>query len=227
MAKARATGGGIAPDKAALAKLGETVRTRLSQDPSVYRVPVEGAEIFAVTGFLSTDECTHLIGLIDAVARPSEVFDQPYQDSYRTSYSGDVDAEDNFVRMIDRRLSDLLGIDLAWSERVQGQRYGPGQQFKGHCDWFDTAAAYWPGEVPRGGQRSWTAMIYLNEVEDGGLTEFPLLGVSITPDPGLLLVWNNAKADGLPNYDTKHAALPVISGTKYIITKWFRTREWE
>lgn len=213
-------------DKAALARLGETVRRRLAADPSVYKAPVDRAEIYVVSDFLSDEECTHLSAMIDTVARPSEVFEEVYIEAYRTSYSGDVPFDDSFVRMIERRLSDLLGIDLAWGERVQGQRYEPGQEFKSHCDWFDTAAGYWPVEVKRGGQRSWTAMAYLNDVEEGGITEFPRIGVRVTPERGMLLVWNNATPAGLPNDDTQHAALPVTKGVKYVVTKWFRTRPW-
>jgi prolyl 4-hydroxylase len=218
--------GGAPADKPALARLGAVVRKRLAADPSVYKVPVEQAEIFAVSDFLNPDECDHLIAMIDRVAKPSDLFEESYQEGYRTSYSGDVEAHDSFVRMIERRLSDLLGIALDWGERFQGQRYYPGQEFKAHCDWFDTAAGYWTNEVQRGGQRSWTAMAYLNDVDEGGITEFPHLGVRVTPERGLLLVWNNATTEGEINTATLHAALPVEKGVKYVITKWFRTRRW-
>jgi prolyl 4-hydroxylase len=219
-------GPGKAPDKAALMRLGEAVRHRLAADPSAYKVPVEGAEIYAVRDFLDESECAHLRATIDRVAKPSEIFEEVYQEAYRTSYSGDVDPHDSFVRMIERRLCDLLGVELAWGERVQGQRYYPGQEFKQHCDWFDTNARYWADEVRRGGQRSWTAMAYLNDVEAGGITEFPELGVKITPERGMLVIWNNATPGGEPNHATLHAALPVEAGVKYVITKWFRTRPW-
>lgn len=214
------------PDRDALARLGERVRARLSTDPSVYKVPVDNAEIYAISEFLGADECEHLIAMIDRVAKPSELFEDVYIEAYRTSFSGDVDSGDSFVKMIERRLSDLIAIDLSWGESVQGQRYHPGQEFREHCDWFDTNAAYWAGEVDRGGQRSWTAMVYLNDVEGGGETEFPRLNLRIPPQAGVLLLWNNAGLDGEPNPDTLHAALPVEAGVKYVITKWFRARAW-
>jgi prolyl 4-hydroxylase len=217
---------GTVADRSSLVRIGASVRARLASDPTVYKVPVDSAEIFAVSDFLGQEECDHLIAMIDRVARPSEVFEEVYQAAFRTSYSGDVDADDSFVRMIERRLSDLLGIDLAWGERVQGQRYYPGQEFKAHWDWFDTGARYWTDEVRRGGQRSWTAMAYLNDVEEGGITEFTRVGAKVTPARGLLVLWNNAAPDGKPNPDVLHAALPVVKGVKYVITKWFRTRPW-
>jgi prolyl 4-hydroxylase len=215
------------PDRKALAQVGKRVSARLAGDPGVYRVPVDNGEIYAVAEFMSADECSRMMALIDAVARPSELFDDVHIDEYRTSWSGDVDSSDSFVRMIERRLSDLTGLDLAWSESVQGQRYQPGQEYRDHCDWFDTNADYWKKEVHRGGQRSWTAMVYLNAVEAGGATEFRNLGVSFDPQPGVLLLWNNATPEGAVNPEMLHAALPVERGVKYVITKWFRTREWK
>lgn len=214
------------PDREVLAVLGEQVRKRLAADPSVYKVPVDNGDIYAISEFLSADECTHLMGLIDQVAKPSALFEDVYIEAYRTSFSGDVNGTDSFVRMIERRLSDLIGIDMSWGESVQGQRYQPGQEFREHCDWFDTNAAYWNGEVDRGGQRSWTAMVYLNDVEHGGETEFPCLKIRFPPQAGVLLLWNNATPAGEPNHDTLHAALPVEAGVKYVITKWFRARAW-
>ncbi len=213
-------------DKAAIARAGAKVRARLSTDPSVYRVPVERAEIFSVTGFVSPAECRHIMAMIDAVARPSTVFAGEGYAEQRSSYSGDVDAGDSFVRMIERRICDLMGLDQAWGETFQGQRYMPGQEFQGHYDYFNTLAPYWPNESRRGGQRCWTAMAYLNDVAEGGATDFPMLGISIPPQAGLLLMWNNALPDGSPNPDSMHAGTPVVSGVKYVITKWFRTRQW-
>ena len=69
-------------------------------------------------------------------------------------------------------------------------------------------------------------MAYLNAVEEGGETAFPRLGVSIAPRPGMLLIWNNADEDGVPNPHVLHAGTPVTRGTKYIITKWYRCGRW-
>lgn len=213
-------------DQAALRRLGAAVRARLDADPAAWKVPTDRAEIWAFGEFLSPAECDRLTGLIDAVARPSTVYDPAEHQRYRTSYSGDVDRTDPFVRMIERRIDDLLGIDPAHGETIQGQRYQPGQEFREHCDWFWTGAPYWQVEKGRGGQRAWTAMAYLSDVEEGGQTQFTRIGVSVPPQRGALLVWNNALPDGSVNHDTMHAALPVIRGTKYVITKWYRTRRW-
>lgn len=212
-------------DAPLLAKVGEGVRARLEADPSAYRLPVDGIELYGVADFFSAEECTRLIALVDAVARPSPTY-HGNADSGRTSYTGDVDSSDPFIRMIERRIDDFLGIDPDFGEVVQGQRYEPGQQFRAHFDYFDTSAAYWPTEVKRGGQRSWTAMGYLSAVEAGGATEFPKVPISVPPQKGALLVWNNMGPGGKPNPLTLHAGMPVERGVKYIVTKWYRARPW-
>lgn len=216
----------VIPDKDALARVGESVRKRLSSDPQTYQVETDKAEIFAVGDFLSGAECERLCLMIDLVAKPSTLHEEDYSTGFRTSYSGDLDPSEPFVKGISRRIDDLLGINPICGEAIQGQRYLPGQQFKPHNDWFYTTEKYWELERKRGGQRSWTAMAFLNEVEEGGETHFTEVGVKIEPKPGVLLVWNNALPDGTPNEGTMHAGTPVVKGAKYVITKWYRTRKW-
>ena len=214
------------PDMDALARIGAKVRARLEADETIFRFPTELAEIHAVANFFSDAECTRLRGLVDATAEPSRLFDNPYESGFRTSYSGNLSRADPFIRAIERRIDDLLGMPTENAETVQGQRYMPGQEFKAHQDYFHTDQPYWQDVRQRGGQRSWTAMAFLNQVEEGGMTDFPKLDLSIPPQPGALLFWNNMNLDGSPNPDTLHAGRPVVKGTKDIITKWYRARKW-
>lgn len=211
-------------DQAALKRVGAQVRGRLESDPEIYKLPSDKAEIFAVGNFLAPDECRRFISMIDDVARPSELHETAYVAKFRTSYSGNFDPYDPFVMMVSRRIDDLLGIEPDWGERIQGQRYLPGQEFKPHNDWFYTDQEYWKLERKRGGQRCWTAMAFLNTVEEGGHTHFVNVGAMVEPRPGVLMVWNNATPEGLPNEDTLHAGTPVGKGSKYVLTKWYRTR---
>ena len=220
------TAADLVPDQEALARVGAIVRERLAGDPGVYRIENPHCELFAVGDFLSPAECEKLCAMIDEVARPSSLHELDYAAGFRTSYSGDLDPYDSFVKGISRRIDDLLGLPSEIGEAVQGQRYLPGQQFQPHNDWFYTSEKYWQLEQARGGQRSWTAMAYLNAVEQGGATHFTEVGIQIEPKPGVLLLWNNALPDGRPNEGTMHAGTPVVKGAKYVITKWYRTRQW-
>ena len=215
------------PDQDALRRMGKTVSQRLEADPGVYKVDTDMAQLYAVGEFLTPSECERLCLMVDLTARPSSLHEIDYDSGFRTSYSGDLDPHDSFVKGIGRRIDDLLGANPVTGEAIQGQRYLPGQQFRPHNDWFYTSENYWKDERKRGGQRSWTAMAFLNDVEAGGETHFTEIGIKIEPKPGVLLVWNNAKPDGTPNLDTMHAGTPVVKGAKYIITKWYRTRAWK
>ena len=128
------------------------------------------------------------------------------------------------VADVDERIAALVGLDQGYGEPLQGQRYEVGQEFRDHADFFYVDQPYWLDYEPHGGQRTWTAMIYLAEPAAGGGTKFPLIDLEIEPVLGRLLVWNNMMPDGSPNPWTLHAGLPVEGGSKYIVTKWYRER---
>ena len=106
--------------------------------------------------------------------------------------------------------------------RSMGQRYAPGQEFRPHTDTFNPGGADYFLNCADAGQRSWTAMIYLNKPEEGGATRFKLIGKTIQPETGKLLAWNNLLPDGSPNPATLHQGMKVRRGTKYILTQWYR-----
>jgi len=138
-----------------IAAMNRGVIDRLERDGAVQRLCDARVELFGVADFFSDAECERLMGLIDAVARPSPVFDVDQGRAARTSFSGDMNPQDPFIRMLHRRLDDLIGAESEWGETMQGQRYGVGQEFKAHHDWFSippspTGPPTWPraGSAP-------------------------------------------------------------------------------
>ena len=196
----------------------------LSKTPGVQRVPTRDLELFIVRRFLDLATCTALIDRIDARRRPSTIADDTGIANFRTSETCDLDSSDPVVAEIEQKISNLLGLPLDHGEPLQGQRYAPGQEFRPHTDTFNPGGYDFLVHTDRGGQRSWTAMIYLNEPEDGGATRFKTIGKTIQPETGKLLTWNNLLADGTPNPATLHQGMKVRRGTKYVLTKWFRER---
>lgn len=215
-----------APDKAACLRVGAHVRRKLDANPRAYRFDTDKAEIWAVGDMFDEAECRQLIAMIDRTAVPSTVLSHGEVEAWRTSSSGNVDPYDPFIQSIERKIDALLGLPSEFGETMQGQRYEVGQQFKYHLDLFWSKADYWKDEVKRGGQRTITAMAYLNDVEDGGSTEFTTIGLAVKPKRGSLLIWNNNLPSGMPNENTMHAGLPVVKGVKYVLTKWYRSRKW-
>ena len=56
-------------------------------------------------------------------------------------------------------------------------------------------------------------MTYLNNVPDGGATEFPMFGLKVKPEKGKTLIWP-------AEWTHAHLGKVVKKGNKYIITGW-------
>lgn len=207
--------------------LGAYVNARLQVNPKAFRIPCNNLlDIYIVRDFLDERDCREMIALIDADNEPSKLLSYNGDDEFRTSHSCNVDPQNETVKRVEGKITSLMGIDVAHGETIQGQRYRVGQQFKPHFDFFHRGEAYWDEMMRSGGQRTWTAMVFLNDVEAGGETNFTQAAAKVTPRRGNLLCWNNMDGIGQPNSYAMHQGCPVTAGTKYIITKWYRERPW-
>ena len=101
------------------------------------RVPDKRVEMVICKGFLPAADCAGLCALIDAHCRPSTITDTyGASPDFRTSETADLPGDDPLVASVYRRLADYAGLDIAHGEALQGQRYGEGQQFRMHTDYF-------------------------------------------------------------------------------------------
>lgn len=208
------------------ARFSRSVAERLEANPGIKRAKIDTAQVYYFIDFVTDAECDTLVRVIDQGRRPSTLLSYSSDPNFRTSESCDLDRFSPEVQPIDERIAALLGLDPRHGETMQGQRYAPGQQFRAHHDYFHENQEYWPRMKAEGGQRTWTAMIYLSDVAEGGATWFPQAGIRIPPKKRLLLTWNNMLPDGSPNTLTLHEGMAVTKGTKYIVTKWFREDFW-
>lgn len=205
---------------------GESDPARLRAIPGMQRVPSARLELFQLRKFLAPDLCARLVALIDRHRRASTIADDNGDALFRTSETCDLEAGEPAVRELEAQLHRISGIDPAFGEPVQGQRYDVGQEFKPHTDYFAPDGADYARYCAHFGQRSWTFMAYLNEPAAGGATRFKTIGKTIQPETGKLLAWNNRLPDGTVNPATLHHGMKVRSGVKYVITKWYRERPW-
>ena len=171
-------------------------------------------------GLLTEQECAYLIAAAGEF-EPSMVYDpagQRVHDTIRTSDGATFhwDIEDPAIHAINRRVAAASRTDYDAGEALQVLRYAPGQQYRPHFDWVDSAA----------NQRLWTALIYLNEAYEGGATAFVRTGVEVRGRTGDVLLFSNAGPDGHGDELAEHAGMPVIAGTKYLATRWIRERRW-
>ncbi len=205
---------------------GESSAAILQAHPGLQRVPSPKLELFVLRSFLSVEQCAALIAQIDALRRPSTIADANGDNAFRTSETCDLARDHPEVIRLDTALAALSGIDPAHGEPLQGQRYAPGQEFKAHTDYFEPNGLDYQQYCAISGQRSWTFMIYLNDVDAGGATRFKAIDKLVQPETGKLLAWNNRLPDGRPNPATLHHGMKVRLGVKYVITKWYRERPW-
>ena len=200
----------------------DPIAGHVGAEAGIQRVPSPRLDLFVLRKFLCASDCSALCELIDTNRRPSTIADDQGIARFRTSETCDLDPRDPLVASVQQRLSHLTGIALTQAEPLQGQRYAAGQEFKPHTDTFNPDGADYYLHCAEAGQRSWTAMIYLNEPDDGGATRFKAIGKTIQPETGKLILWNNLLPDGSPNDATLHQGMKVRRGTKYVLTQWFR-----
>ncbi len=211
---------------AGMAMVGAQVRARLKAMENAVDLGGDKADLFRIPQFLSAEECARICRVIDRKIGPSPLFEGTEIGGFRTSSTHYFDRNDPETSKLEAKIDSVLGLDHRFAETTQGQRYEVGQQFKHHYDYFAESEPYWQTERRRGGQRTWTAMVFLNEPAAGGETDFKELGLAIVPERGTLLTWNNLDRDGHTNPATLHAGTPVIEGRKYVITQWYRHQPW-
>lgn len=182
-------------------------------------------EIYKISNFLTAEECAAIVRKIDSSnLLTSSTLNasrgtQYEVNSYRTSKTCYFDDTEDITNL-ESRICKTLGINNRFAEKIQGQKYEVGQEFKIHTDTFDDSLVQ-----SVNGQRTWTFMVYLNDVVEGGETAFPYAYVSSKPEAGTAIVWNNLDKHMKPNVFSTHCGKPIIKGTKYILTKWFKENE--
>ena len=196
------------------------------------RIPVENdknLEIFTIEDFLTDEECDHLCNLIERNHVRSTGSGTGYEASitsdFRTSSTATLNNGDPIVDNVDKRIAEELGVPQENGESFQGQLYEVDQQFKHHHDYFSVDS--YNNHCLFSGQRTYTCMIYLNDVEEGGETDFSEINTTFSPKKGMAIIWKNSNGTGSENSASLHAGMPVIKGRKMIITKWYRERKWD
>ncbi|MCA9714668.1 MAG: 2OG-Fe(II) oxygenase [Myxococcales bacterium] len=192
--------------------------TRLCEDPIVY----------AFDDFVTDDECRH----ITEIARPH------LQRGQVSGVNGGVQSQgrsneltwlphdtDDVTTAITERVAALVGLPAENAESMQVIRYSPGQEYRHHFDAYNLGSERGRRCCSRGGQRLVTTLIYLSDVEEGGCTGFPRLGMAVVPRKRTMLLFHNChQGTTYVHPDTLHAGLPVIRGEKWAVNLWFRER---
>ena len=183
---------------------------QLSSQPGVWTFP----------SFLSADECAYLVGLAQPTLQPSVVVHpqtgqfmrDPIRRSSATSFP--FIAEPPALHAINRRIARATGTAYEQGEPTQVLAYDRHEEYKSHSD----ALA---GE---NNQRILTFLVYLNDGYEGGETHFDAANLSFKGKVGDALLFRNVDAAGQADRLAIHSGRPVLSGRKYLLSKWIRQR---
>jgi prolyl 4-hydroxylase len=180
---------------------------------------------------LAAEECEALIELSRGKLERSNVVDRGtgrYQEHPDRTSEGTYfrRAENELIGRIEARIAELTGCPIERGEPIQVLHYKPGTEYKPHFDYFDPADAGNQRVLAMGGQRVGTLIMYLNDVEGGGSTVFPEIGLDVLPRRGNAVFFAYSNDEGRLDSRTLHGGSPVGSGEKWIATKWLRQREY-
>ena len=213
-------------------------------EPTVWSMPnptqdqtekgiVDGPWVVVFEKFLTFEECDRLIdlGAIEGYLESADVgkknFDGTYEKSVnsgRTSTNAWCSTkcyQDEVAKRVSARIENVTGIPEANAEYLQLLRYEPGQFYNTHHDYIEYQTER------QMGVRTLTVFLYLNDVEAGGGTEFPLLGLTVQPKKGRAVIWPSVLNEDPNAKDgrTDHGALPVEAGIKYGANAWIHQRD--
>ncbi|XP_019730140.1 prolyl 4-hydroxylase subunit alpha-1-like [Hippocampus comes] len=175
------------------------------------------------------------MAIYKALAQPrlmrSKVRDGKTEKSYpvRTRVSQNAwlkDRDHERVGRMVRRIGEITGLDMSTAEDLQVANYGVGGQYEPHVDFqrFSVNESVEPYAHLGTGNRIATWLLYISDVQAGGATVFPNVGAIAWPIKGSAVFWYNLLPDGQGNYETQHAACPVLVGSKWVANKWLHER---
>ena len=184
--------------------------------------------VYVCEHFLSDDECDHVIESVRGTLTRATVVDvdssMSVVDSRRTSLGTFIPStsQDKVIRKIQKRIAEATEIPEANGESMQILHYSEGAEYQPHFDYFDPATSGGAVHLNRGGQRVATFLIYLNTPEAGGETIFPRAQLKVIPRKGTAVLFYNVDSSGAPDPMSLHGGAPVVSGEKWLLTRWLR-----
>jgi len=177
-----------------------------------------GPDVWLARGLLTPAECAHVARAAIDLLEPASVVDpatgRAIPHPIRTSAGAVIGPtrEDLVIGAINRRLAAWSQTQVAQGEPLAVLHYAPGQQYRPHLDALPHTA----------NQRTHTVLIYLNQGYAGGGTQFLENGMTVAGKLGDAILFRNVLADGAPDPRSRHAGLPVQTGTKWLATRWIR-----
>src|SRR5262249_45054915 len=172
-------------------------------------------------GLLSAEECDEMVRLATPKLTRSTVVNAA-TGAYdvheaRTSRGAHFERRENeLVPRIEERIAELTSRQAKTGEPTKILHYVPGAEYKPHFDYFDPKLPGNDKVLSMGGQRIATLIMYLNDVESGGSTIFPEIGLDVLPHKGNAVFFAYSSERGELDNRTLHGGSPVATGEKGI-----------
>lgn len=167
--------------------------------------------------FLSEEECDEIISYCNerksfkrsmvynhADIKGKEMKNANIYSKDRTSSNMELKGYRNIDELYNR-LCLAFGCSRNQLEPISCIRYEKNQQFKYHHDFI------------KGGDRIYTAVIYLNNDFNGGELRFPEINMTYKSNTGSCIVFRNIDENQNVIPESMHGSLPIRSGVKYAI----------
>lgn len=222
----------------ALANLQMTVLGGDELDSGPWKKPIHleplamSPRIYAVESFVPDAACAWLINAARQNLKPTRIYREDGSigpDRTRSNSASMFShlASDLVLQLTCRRVATATGTALENQEPCNVLRYGPGQQYLAHFDFFppiEPGERDDPGKYLVYGQRVATALVYLNDEYVGGETSFPHLKLNFKGRRGDALIFWNVSEDGACERNSLHAGLPIVRGEKWLLSQWIREK---
>lgn len=171
----------------------------------------------AIPDFLTAEECEAVIREAHqkGFKRSGVISKERPISAVRTSENVFLDPGSEAEVAVVEKIERLTGIPRAYFENLQVVKYEPGQRYDAH---YDPCMRCDDGKDIL---RTQTVMMFLNDVDEGGGTSFPNLGLLVMPARGKAVWWKNMEGGRiLP--ESLHSGTPVVRGVKYACQIWIR-----
>lgn len=192
---------------------------------------------FLYNGFLSDEECEHLISLAQRKQIKSAVNDTDTGNNTLSSGAILSRGQDEVISKIEERISAWTFLPKENGENMQILHYGINENHAPYYDYY-----YEKSSMANGGNRVATVLMYLSTVAHGGETVFPDselkdtqakdetwsdcagTGNAVKPVKGNALLLFNLHPNATMDESSHHGSCVVLEGEKWSATKWIRMR---
>lgn len=183
----------------------------------------------SLANVMSAEECEQLIELARPRLKPSTIVDpvngKDVVRDWRSSNGMFFRLQETpLIARLDQRMADIMNMPVENGEGIQVLHYPQGCGSEMHYDFLLPSSPAAQASIARSGQRVSTLVCYLNDVAAGGETSFPQAHQNITPIRGHAAYFEYANQHGQLDHASLHGSLPVLSGEKWVATKWVRSQ---